>query len=108
MICTAQERAESAATPFMLRPPGSEELHTFAAADGEDKDSKSGGRAEKLRVREIELDYKLEDGVSSQVKQVLAWIQGCCLRDVKRSYLKSSVQRLTKSVCFLCEQGSVT
>ena len=53
MIRFTQESAETAATPFMLRPPGAEELHTFAlsADGGEDDKSKSGGKAEKLRVR---------------------------------------------------------
>ena len=51
MIRFTQE--ETASTPFMLRPPGAEELHTFAlsADGGEDDKSKSGGKAEKLRVR---------------------------------------------------------
>ena len=102
---------ESAATPFMLRPPGAEELHAFAAAED---DSKSGGKAEKLRVRESEavrgeLGFQLswlQDRFSSRVLPLSSHgYKAAAAEGEAEGRHASSVLRLTKSACFLCNRA---
>ena len=103
---------ESAATPFMLRPPGAEELHAFAAAED---DSKSGGKAEKLRVREREggsegeLGFQLswlQDRLSSRVLPLSSHgYKAAAAEGEAEGRHASSVLRLTKSACFLCNRA---
>ena len=102
-IFLIQEVAETAETPFMLRPPGAEELHTFEADE-----SKSGSRAEKLRVREswvtswvvgTRLGFRSSPYVG-RIDTRLLLLEG----EGQTSRHTSSVRRLTKSVCFLCNR----